>query len=228
MARVFNGSSQYLSASSTLLTNEPIDIITYTNVDAITTAYCLASLGNSGAASGYFALYFRGDVASDPVEANKQADGGGSGGQARTSASSAAGTWFVSASSFVSNTSRNAFYNGGSKGTNTTNVADPTPDYVTLGVYRTNTLANYLDGNLAEAYILDVNMTDAQHALAGKGISPFWLIPGKNVRAWYPLQGHNNNRVRNGYPDLTATGSPTNGTHPARVMRPRLNGVMAV
>jgi len=134
----------------------------------------------------------------------------------------------VGGTSFISDTSRSSFIDGGSKGTNTTNITDPTPDFISIGAQRRSTVANYFDGSIAEAYILDANMTDAQHALAGKGISPFWLIPGKNVRAWYPLQGHNNNRVRNGYPDLTATNSPTNGTHPARVMRPRINGVMAV
>jgi hypothetical protein len=225
MARTFNGSSQYLSESSTLLTNEPIDIVIFGNADIATAAICAVGFGNNGA-NGQFAAYFRGDIASDPVEANKQNDAATTG-TGRTSSGFTAGAWAVLGVSFISDTSRAAFFNGASKGTDTTNVSDPTPDFISIGALRRNAISGYFDGSLAEAYVLDVNMTDAQHALAGKGISPFWLVPGKNVRAWYPLQGNNENRVRNGYPNLTATGSPTNGTHPARVLRPRINGVMA-
>lgn len=227
MARVFNGTTQYLSASSTLLTNEPIDIVAFFNADIITSNLTAVSLGDGGAALGTYALQARGDVASDPVYAGKLNDAGAAG-LAASSAGFSASTWYVGGASFISNTSRSAFLNGASKGTDATNITDPTPDFISIGAQRRSTVANYFDGSVAEAYVLDVNMTDAQHALAGKGISPFWLVPGKNVRAWYSLHGYNNNRVRNGYPDLTATGSPTNGTHPARVLRPRINGVMAV
>lgn len=227
MARTFNGSTQYLSGSSTLLTNEPIDFVIYGNADIVTAAMDAIALGNNGA-SGAATASFRGDIASDPVEARKQDDGAAATGAARTSAGFSASTWYVLSATHISNTSRASFLNGGSKGTDTTSVSDPTPDFISIGALRRSAIANYFDGSLAEAYVLDTNMTDAQHALAGKGISPFWIIPGKNVRAWYPLHGHNNNRVRNGYPNLTATNSPTNGTHPARVLRPRINGVITV
>lgn len=226
MARTFNGSTQYLSASSALLTNEPIDFISYGNSNSITAAQASIGIGNNGA-SGFLSSAFRGDVASDPVEAFKQSDAAANG-TARTSSGYAASTWYVLGATFISDTSRASFLNGASKASDTTSVADPTPDFISIGAIRRSSAVQLLSGSVAEAYIMDANLSDAQHALAGKGISPFWLIPGKNVRAWYPLQGHNNNRVRNGYPDLTATGSPTNGTHPARVFRPRINGVMAV
>ncbi len=227
MARVFNGSSQYLSASSTLLSNEPIDFVVFCNSDTITVLQTAIALGNNGI-SGQIGIYFRGDVGGDPVQAVKQDDAAAATGLASTSTGYTATTWYNVSSSMISNTSRAMFINGASKGTNATSVNDPTPDYISIGALRRSSASDYFDGSIAEAYVLDTNMTDAQHTLAGKGISPFWLVPGKNVRAWYPLQGHNNNRVRNGYPDLTATGSPTNGTHPARVMRPKINGVMAV
>lgn len=226
MARVFDGSSQYLSAASTLLTNEPIDFVMCFNSDSATVAQCSISLGNSGAATGVYSITVEGAVAGDPIRAFKQSDAGANG-LATSTGGYTSGTWHLAGNTYISDASR-AVYLDGTKTADTTNVADPTPDYVTLGVLRRSALASYFDGLLAETYILDTNMSDAQHALAGKGISPFWLIPGKNVRAWYPLQGHNNNRVRNGYPDLTATGSPTNGMHPARVLRPRINGVMTV
>lgn len=225
MARTFNGSSQYLSASSTLLSAEPIDFVLYANSDSTTAAQVPLSLGNNGA-SGFYLISMEGATAGDPVRAAKQSDAGTSG-LATSAGSYSANTWYVIGNTYISDTSR-AVYLNGTKTANTTNVSDPSPDYVTIGALRRNALASYFDGSIAESYILDANMSDANHARAALGISPFWLIPGKNVRAWYPLLGHNNNRVRNGYPNLTATGSPTNGTHPARVFRPRINGVITV
>jgi hypothetical protein len=202
-------------------------MVIFGNADVITASNFALAIGNNGTYGGY-SVEFRGDVASDPFEARKQADGALTAGPARTSAGFSATTWYVLSGSFISDTSRAAFINGANKGTDTANLADPSPDYISIGALVRSTVTDYFDGSLAEAYVLDVNMSDALHASAGKGVSPFWLVPGKNIRAWYPLQGNNSNRVRNGYPALTATGSPTNGTHPARVLRPRINGVMAV
>ena len=228
MARVFNGSSQYLSASSTLLTNEPIDLIAYQNSDTITQNNTVLGLFNTGGANGVYAIYAEGASGGDPFAAIKKNDAGSAGGAARTGVGFSAATWYVIAGTFISNTSRSVFLNGANKVNETTSMTDPTPDVIAIGANVASSVSVYNDGLVAEAYVLDVNMTDAQHALVGKGISPFWIVPGNNVRAWYPLNSNNSNRVRNGYPNLTATGSPTNGTHPARVFRPRINGVITV
>lgn len=225
MARTFNGSTQYLSVASALLSNEPIDIISYANSTSIAAAQASVGLGNNGT-NGFYASSFRGDIASDPIEAIKQSDAAANG--TARAVGYAANTWYLLGATFISDASRASFLNGGSKTADATSVADPTPDFLAVGAIRRTTVVQLLSGSVAEVYILDTNLGDAKHALAGKGISPFWLIPGKNVRAWYPLQGHNNNRVRNGYPDLTPTGSPTNSAHPARIFRPRINGVMTV
>ncbi len=227
MARVFDGSTQYLSAASTLLTNEPIDMVCFGNTDSDTAVQRLIGLGDGAATSGLFSLGFQGNIAGDPIRGQKINDAAAQA-NADTSVSFTINTWYVASCSFISDTSRSSFNNGGSKGSDATNISDPTPNFISVGAAVRSVVNLFFDGSLAEAYVLDANMTDAQHGAAGKGISPFWLVPGKNVRARYPLQGHNNNRVRNGYPDLTATGSPTNGIHPARVLRPRFNGVMAV
>jgi hypothetical protein len=227
MARVFNGSTQYLSASSTLLTNEPIDMTVLANADAATGVYTALSLGNSGAATGIYASNMRGDVASDPTETIKQSDAA-TNGIARTSTGFTAATWHALGSTFISDTSRATFIDGGSKVSDTTNVADPTPDYITIGASRRSALANYFDGSIAEAYILDANMSDAVHASVALGYSPIWSAPLGNVRGWYPLQNDNNNRMAGGYPDLTATGSPTDVIHPFNVVYPSINGLITM
>ena len=225
MARVFNGSSQYLSGSSTLLSNELIDFVIHANSDTITASQCSMGLGDSAAAE-YYALYMRGDVASDPLQAIKRMSG--TSGAAASSAGYAATTQYIIAASFISNTSRAVFLNGASKGTNATSVNDPSPDFVSIGALRINAIFDYFDGSLAESYFLDTNMSDADHAVVALGYSPIWSYPLSNIRGWYPLQADNNNRVTGGYPDLTATGSPTDGAHPFNVVYPRINGVITL
>ena len=226
MAVEFNGSSQYASASSTLLGNEPIDMIVYGNSDSAAATQVPLALGNGGGANGHFAMMFEGAVGGDPIKAQKGNDGG-TFDDADTSTGYSTATWTVASGSFVSDTERHAYINGGSEGTDTGSETDPTPDYVSVGARRNSALSQYFDGKIAQAYILDINMDDNQHAAAGVGASPFWLVSGVKVRAWYPLNLHYANRVANGYPDLTATGSPTLSLdNPARVFFPRLGGVM--
>lgn len=229
MAIDFNGSSQYLSASSTLLTDEPIDMVAHVNSDSLTDSQMILSLANGAATFGFFALMIRGDVGGDPARAQKISDGG-TAGNADSSSGYSTGQWMIPSASHISNTSRSVYLDGGSKGTNTTSVADPTPDYISVGVRRSSGLNNYFDGKIAEAYVLDANMSDEQHAARGKGYSALWDVPVKNVRGWYPLLRTTDlqNRMAGGYPDLTATGSPTGAAHPEKVIYPRLGGVITI
>lgn len=225
MARTFNGSTQYLSGSSTLLTNEPIDFVGYFNADIITANMTVVGVGDTAGANGVFGIQARGDVASDPVRGVKSNDTG-TASAADTTAGFAASTWYVASATFISDTSRAAFLNGANKGTSAASVSDPTPNAISVGALLRSTATSFFDGSIAEVYALDANMSDAQHALAGAGISPIWFMPLANIRAWYPLQADNNNRIRNGYPDLSATASPTSTMHPAKVIYPRINGVI--
>lgn len=226
MAREFNGSNQYLSASSTLLTDEPIDMLCYFNSDDVANPKTLISLGDNGA-SGFYRLIARGNVGGDPVGAHKRNDAGSAEGTASSSSGYTSGAWFSAWASFITNTSRAVGINGGSKGTDTTNVGDPTPDFMTVAALRINAVSQYFDGKIAEVYVLDANMSDDQHAMAGMGISPFWFMPVANIRAWYPLLGNDNNNMANGYPDLTPTNSPTQVEHPANVFFPQIGGEMS-
>ena len=225
MARVFNGSSQYLSASSTLLTNEPIDFVCHATSTSSAAAQRTFSLGNN-AASGVFTGGFRGDLAGDTIDTLKQNDAGTAANSQSTGYS--INTWYVLGHSFISDTSRASFINGGTKATDTTSVSDPTPDFIALAVTLRSTPSGYLSGSEAEAYFLDVNMSDTVHAIVGLGYSPIWSIPISNVRGWYPLQNDNNNRMAGGYPDLAATGSPTDAIHPFNVVYPSINGLITM
>lgn len=225
MAREFNGSNQYLSASSTLLTDEPIDMLGFFNSDSNSANQTVLHLGNNGSNGNYW-LQFAGGVASDPIRAIKTNDAASAQG-ITSSIGYTINQWIVAAASFISNTSRASFINGSTKGTNTTSVGDPTPDFITIGASRQSSVASHFDGKAAEVYFLDANMSDDKHAMAGIGISPFWFMPVANIRAWYPLLGNDNNNMANGYPDLTATNSPTQVEHPANIFFPQIGGEMS-
>jgi len=228
MAIDFNGSTQYLSANSSLLANEPIDLFIHGNCDTLTVPGVAISLGNDGATTGYFTLLFAGNLAGDPITIEKQNDAGSQFARAASSSGYSAATWHTAWTSAISDTSRAAGIDGGSKGTNTTSVTDPTPDKISIGARVTSSVDTYFDGRLAEAYVLNTNMSDEQHAARGKGYSPLWDVPIKNVRAWYPLLRVNDlqNRMANGYPDLSATNSPTTSEHPPNVIYPMIGGLI--
>lgn len=227
MSRVFNGSSQYLSASSTLLSNEPIGLFCWANPSNITATGDVISLGNNGA-SGNYRLPFRGAVAGDPVSASKS-DDAGTNNQADSSTGYSASTWQNGAAAFRSDTSRDAYLNGSNKGSNTTSISDPTPDFITVGALRRSTISTYFPGSIAEVFIFDYAPTDAEQTLLGKGIHPLDVgIPGVNIRGWYPLINNDNNHMANGYPNLTPSGSPTLDSHPSLIVYPRIGAVIGM
>ena len=212
MSYDFNGSSQYASGSSTLLTNEPIDIFTCARPDVDTTDTVVVSLGNNGA-NGHYGAYFDGTTANDPTGAIKISDAGAIG-FAADSADFAANTYYRKSVSFISDTSRASYRDGGNKATNTTNIADPTPDYVTVGALRINAVSKYFDGKIHGAVIASANGSDTVHAGFGAGISPLSNIPLASIRGWYPMLVDANNHVTTtgNYPNLTLTGSPSLST----------------
>jgi len=213
MSYDFNGSSQYASGSSTLLTDEPIDMFACGYSDTVAAQQAAVNLGHSGATSGQYKLYWDGTSASDPIYAQKQNDAGTQTGNSN-SIGFTASTWYRSSASFISDTSRASYINGGTKSTNTTSVADPTPDYVTVGARRTSAVAEYFDGKLHGAVIASANGSDTVHAGFGKGISPLSNIPLASIRGWYPMLVDVNNHVTTtgNYPNLTLTGSPSLST----------------
>lgn len=229
MSVVLNGSSQYLDASSTLLSNEPIGISAWFNPNNVTTNYVIAALGDNGTAGNYN-ISTPGGVAGDPVRAVKNNDAGTGAVIADTSTGFSASTWQHGAAVFRSDTSRDAYLNGGSKGSNATSRTDPTPNFITIGaLHLSSGFIQPFGGSLAEVYFMDYAPTDAENALLGKGVHPFdAAIPLANVRAWYPIMGEYNNRMAGGYPNLTATGSPTLGSHPAQPIYPRIGALMCL
>lgn len=228
MSRTFNGTTQYLSAASTLLADEPLSLLCWGNANNITAGHIPLGLGNNGA-SGRFNLGMQGNVGGDPIYAVKDNDAGTGAVFAASSTGYSATTWHHVAGVYRNNTSRDAYIDGGSKGSDTATRTDPTPDFISIGVLRTNTLTGFFDGSNAEAFLLDYALSDGQVALLGKGFHLLYVgVPLANIRGWYPLLGDDNNRMANGYPNLTPTASPTFSAHPPKIIPARLGSRMSL
>jgi hypothetical protein len=180
----------------------------------VTTERALMSLGvQSGAVR--WVLYAGGATAGDPIGAQDRSAGGASQ-AALTSAGYSASTLTHAAGVWNNSSSRVAYINGGSKGTNTTGTGtDPSAfDATYIGTRRNTSLGNYADGTIAEAGIWNVALSDDEIASLAKGISPLLIRPA-NLVAYWPLYGNNSPEIDpvGGF-ELTLTNSPTKGEHP--------------
>lgn len=210
MARVFNGSTQYLSRASGVV-GVPCTLACWFTT-ATTNWKGLIDLSNSGDG-------FAGDIllgvssAGASLGANRVAALiNGSNGAAASAASATDGTWQHAAAVFSSDSSRAAFLNGANKGTSS---ASATPSGINQTLLGNNVFNEWHEGRIAEAAIWDVALTDEEVAALGKGVSPLMIRPASLVAYW-PLYGNDSPepdrwKHRN---DVSLNNSPTKGDHP--------------
>jgi hypothetical protein len=171
MGRSFNGSSEYIDLTSNFGLVEPMTLAVRFNPTNITLAGTLVGLVDVSIADA-FSLFFRGDVANDPVEAQSQ-DSGVSTGTADTSATSAAaGTWYGAIANFVSSTSRAAYFSGGASGTNTTSCTPTSMFKVRIG----QRSGIWFNGSLADVSAWSVSLDAAERDAYFKG------FPARRIR----------------------------------------------
>lgn len=217
MARSFTAaSSHYLQRSSAVVSGVPLTMACWFNSSSATLAQFLMSIGAS-ASEDYFTLVARGDTGGDPMGAAVRSVATSAVANSTTGYST--GVWHHAAAVFTSSTSRAAFLDGGSKGTDATNL---TPSGMALtGVGRLSRLTptGYTSGMIAEAAIWSAALTDAEVASLARGVCPTQIRPA-SLAAYWPLYGRTDPE-----PDpwralgLTVTGA-TAADHP-RVFHPR-------
>lgn len=226
MAVVLNGSSDFLGAGSSLLTNETICISGWGYPNNITAQHTLLSLSEKSGA-GFWSLEFSGATANDPIRAIKDNTAGTGAVSANSSAPGfSASTWSHASVNFTSDTSRDAFLNGANKGSNATSRTDSTPNQINIGVRGISTPINYFNGTISDVFVFDTIPSDAQHAILAKGIHPIDAgIPIANIRADYPLLADCRNRMGNGYPAFIST--LTFAADSGKVIPPMIGALMA-
>jgi hypothetical protein len=119
--------------------------------------------------------------------------------------------WQHAAGVFLSNSSRSAFFNGGSKVTNGTSVSPQTPDRMSIGRSARSTNQGYFNGQLCECAVWSAALTDAEIASLGKGFKPYRIRPQSLV--FYAPLIRNVSDMRGGV-SITNNGSATVANHP--------------
>jgi hypothetical protein len=218
MARTFGGTNGtygrgLLGITATL----PVTMACWFRAQNVTTLYNMMAVGVAGASDqGRLILQAAGNVALDPVRAFTTNSTGTTNGIAVSTAGYTANTWFHACGVYTSTTSRAAFCNGTSKGTNTTNVALNTLTAAVLGSSEstTNTFLGGFLGDLADAAVWNVDLTDAQVALLATGVSPIRVRPDALIGYWRVLGGETNITDWWQQGDLAVTGSVPDAQHP--------------
>ena len=158
-------SSQYLSMTSSPVSGPPLTMACWFNADQVTTSDYLVSVSSS--ASAYFALAIFGANAGDPVGAFDFNSGIFLG---FTTTGYSAGSWTHAAGVWSSLSSRTAYINGGSSGTNTGSQSAIT---LTRAQIAANAAAatNRMNGLIAEVGIWNVALTAEEIASLADGMT---------------------------------------------------------
>jgi hypothetical protein len=138
-----------------------------TNTTAIQALVCV----NATANSERHVLYARGDVAGDPIRI--QSVSGATTGNADTTTGYSSGVWTHACGVLSSNTNRTAYINGGSSGTNATNVSVSTVQ-CSIGAQRFITFpsgTSFTTGLIAEVGIWNAALTAAEIASLAQGMT---------------------------------------------------------
>lgn len=209
MARLFDdASNQYLGNSSAILTNEPLTIAGWVYCDDITVnSQVVFSIANNGTFGGWTVQMSK--FGAVPIRAFKYDDSNNPG-FADSVTGMSQDTWHHACGVFASDTSRAAFIDGGDKGTDSTNIADPSADRTGIACIYKASIAGYWSGRLAEVAVWNVALSDAEVALLARGTCPLFIQP-ENIVAYWPLS-RTDNDLFGGY-NMTPSGSPTWADH---------------
>jgi hypothetical protein len=197
--------------------------------DNITANHGLMAHGQSGAA-GHLFLGAYGAIAGDPVQAYSKTNAGTSSAASTTSGYSA-DAWQHACGIWISDSSRKAYLNGGSEGAHTS-LRDPSiASHNTIALScEANATIGYMRGVIAEAAVWSAELTLAEIALLGTGVSPSFVRPSALV-AYYPMFGRQgaagNEEAWVGGTDMVQAGSPALADHP-RIIYPRRRSMIAV
>jgi len=202
MARTFDtNGSESLNNSSTPITAVPLSMSGWFNQNiADFDEYAIMWVGQSAAVDQYWCLETRGNTG--VVWARRR----GTGGQdtAETTTTWTTDGWYHAAAVFAANSDVAVYLDGGGKGTVGTSITPSGADSLSIGRRGDSSPSSYWSGELAEAGLWNVALTDAEVAALAAGASPPMVRPDGLVAYW-PLIRNLEDRV-GGY-HLTATGT---------------------
>ena len=199
MARNFNGTSARIHASSAVVTTTPYTMGCWFRTTNMTQLGALLSLTSVSVSTQYSTLFFRGDVASDPIDILIEA--GGAQNVTRSTTGCTSGKWHHACGVFSAANSRTVYLDGGSSATNTTSLS-PTINQTEIGAWRSGF---WFAGDIAEVGVWNVALTAAEVASLAKGVSPALVRPQSLVTCLPLIRDVIDVRAAAGFTDVNTT-----------------------
>lgn len=142
---------------------------------------------------------------------------------ATSSTGPADANWHHACAVFTTTSSRAAYYDGANKGTNTSSNTATGFNNTCIAVRHYNGAYDYhLNGDIGEAAIWNVALTDSEVASLALGFSPLMIRPMSLVGYWPmvtgPTSGSYLDRVARN--NMTITGTPSISTHVNKILYP--------
>lgn len=225
MARSGITTANYLITSSAGVTTTPLTLACWARHGTGSSNQTMISVSRAAAASGADLYALQTDGSSTGKVRASANDSGTAVIALSTIAAPVDNSWFHAAAVFASTTSRSAYLNGGSKGTNTTSKTLGTPDRMIIGVNNATPGAAWNSGGaIAEAAIWNVALSDTEIALLAAGALPPTVRPDALVGYW-PLTRESSQSEPNhwgkGQYRMSNTGTVTAAAHPRIIMPKR-------
>lgn len=223
MARLFDDAgSEYLEKDAAPFTAEPFSMACWFRPDDAANNGTLMWVGDKDVNNNAHILQARGGQTGDPVRAYSRDSALVS--FAETSTGYSVNTWHHAAGVWTSSTSRAAFIDGGSKGTNTQGRSVSGEDRTSIGRSGDSTPGNHMSGRICECAIWSVALTDLEVSYLALGVKPIYIRPASLLRYW-PIWGLHSPEIdlsRNG-DDLTLFGgTPALANHaPVTLFTPK-------
>ncbi|RKY12812.1 MAG: hypothetical protein DRP52_04265, partial [Planctomycetota bacterium] len=186
MARLFNGSNEYLELDSTPVTAAPLTIVARFYQDDVSTwaNRCIAGVFDLSSPSNWFVLKTKIDGAGNYIRADTRSSSGWQ--EVASTAQFSGNTWHHAAAVFASSTSRTVYLDGGNSATNTTSVTPSGIDRISIARLGDSSPGNYMSGRVAEVAMYNAALSADEIASLARGFSPL-LIRTQNLVGYWPL-----------------------------------------
>jgi hypothetical protein len=183
MARDLDGSADYLERTTAILTATPATFAIWFRADTVTGSHRLITINDRGIAGDLLSLY---QEAATLVAQHH--DGGAGASSAVSSGTVVQDQWHHGAAVFDDDTNRHAYLDGGNKVSNSLvqNLVDV--DTTTIGSMDYTSRIQYFNGDVAEAAIWNVALTDGEIKSLAAGMLPS-KIRSANLLGYWPIYG---------------------------------------
>ncbi len=188
MSRDFDGSTSYSFVDAAPVTAAPFTVAAWFRSDSATAAQTVIAIVDTAATNSYWELVADGSAGSDPVVFAVH----GTSGPRRAATTSTGYTvdqWHHAAGVETNASSRAAYIDGGSVGTNGNSATPASIDRVSVGQRRNSSPTQEFDGQIAHVTIWDIALTAQEIASLASGINPLQMRRA-NIVYYTPFNGN--------------------------------------